>query len=341
MRRWVNFMQRTRQKSGWTGFVLHGAVLGALALFCARTIPALAPTPSAPGIAYFHHANPGYLGVDMEDLTPKQRTTLHLQPEQGVALAAVDHDAPAGQAGLRAQDVVLRIDGQPLHSAAQGRALLRKSKIGQTMTLTVLRNGQTLVRTVKLANRSVLEKQAWSQHYTVPAPAQPNPQPSADASERHPSIRDAAPQRAVPQPTSPVIAPASAQPAHPSTGFFSAASADFTKTFGANGLIMSWIPGTNALYTGIDLDPLSSQLAEFFGVPGGTGLLVKSVDLRSPGERAGIHAGDIVLKVDDVPMTSRSRWQHVVHANRNSLLLLQIQRNGKPLTLTMSVHTTQ
>ena len=104
---------------------------------------------------------------------------------------------------------------------------------------------------------------------------------------------------------------------------------------------MSWIPGTDALYTGVDLDALSPQLAQFFNVPGGVGLLVKSVDMRSPGERAGLRAGDIVLKVDDVLMTSRSRWQHVVHSGRNRLLLVQIQRNGQPLTLTLSVHATQ
>jgi len=104
---------------------------------------------------------------------------------------------------------------------------------------------------------------------------------------------------------------------------------------------MSWIPGTNALYTGIEVNPIGPQLAKYFGVPGGVGLLVGSVDLNSPGSRAGIQAGDIVLKVDDVLMTSRSRWQHVLHENRNSLLLLQIQRDRQPMTLTMSVHATR
>ncbi len=86
---------------------------------------------------------------------------------------------------------------------------------------------------------------------------------------------------------------------------------------------------------------MGPQLAKYFGVQGETGLLVGSVDLNSPGSRAGIRAGDIVLKVDDVQMTSRSKWQHVLHENRNSLLLLQIQRDHKPMTLTMSVHETK
>jgi serine protease Do len=345
VRRWFASMQQTGQPAYRTRFAFQAAVLFALPLLCVCTAVALAPVPSTPSLPYFHHANSGYLGVDLEDLTAAERKVLHVQPDQGVAIAAVDHDAPAGRAGLRAQDVVLRINGVPLHSATQARALLRKSSIGQSMTLTVLRNGSTLTRTVRLANRRLLEKQAWSHHYTVPAPAAPGTQSGQSASTMQPPVKNFTAQSTLSQPASPSASTSTAatpaQGNHPSTGFFSAASSDFTKTFGSNGLLMSWIPGTNALYTGIDLDALGPQLAQYFNVPDGTGLLVKSVDLRSPGERAGIRAGDIVLKVDDTPMTSRSKWQHVIHADRNHLLLIQIQRNGKPLTLTMSVHGTQ
>ena len=48
-----------------------------------------------------------------------------------------------------------------------------------------------------------------------------------------------------------------------------------------------------------------------------------------------------MLKVDDVPMVSRSKWQHVIHGNRNSLLLLEIQRDKQVFTITMSVHDTK
>ncbi len=332
---------QTGPQSGSNRFVLHAAALLALVMPYARPAAALTPVPSAPGIAYFHHANPGYLGVDIEDLTADQRKAFHLPQQQGVAVAAVDHDAPAGQAGLHAQDVVLRIDGQPIHTAAQAHALLRKSKVGQTMTLTVLRNGKTLVRTVKLANRSLLEKQAWSQHYSVPDPSQTGTPSGMASSTSQPEIKNFTPQSTLSQPSSQPAAATPAKPTHPPAGFFSSTSSSLSKTFGANGLLMSWLPGTNALYTGVELDPLGSQLAEFFGISDETGLLVKSVDSRSPGERAGLRAGDIVLKVDDVPMTSRSKWQHVVHADRNRLLLIQIQRNGHPVTLTMSVHGTQ
>ncbi len=307
------------------------SVTFALPMLTSLRSGALGAAPGTAASSPFHHASVGYLGVDFEDLTHSQRAAFHLQGKQGVAIAAVDHDAPAGQAGLKVQDVVLRMDGHAVQSAAQARNLLRKKNAGQSMTLTLLRNGQILKKSVQLADRKDVEKRAWSQHYTVPNPAQQpasspatQPQQNASAPQTHPNKAQAQ------------------QPAtHATSGFLSQVSSELSKTFGANGILMSWIPGTNALYTGVDMDILGPQLAQYFGVKGGVGLLVQSVDINSPGSRAGIRAGDIVLKVDDVPMTSRSKWQHVVHENRNSLLLLQIQRDRQPMTLTMSVHETK
>ncbi len=297
---------------------------------------ALVSAPSAAKSSYFHHASVGYLGVDFEDLTNSQRVDFHLQGKQGVAIAAVDHDAPAGQAGLKVQDLVLRMNGYLAQNAAQLRAMLRKLPVGSTVTLTLLRGGHSLETSVHLADRGVVEKQAWSQHYTVPDPAQdPAQQPVSATAQQPTAVTAQAPTQTQAQ------TPTRQPDAHAQTGFLSQASTEFSKTFGSNGLLMSWIPGTNALYTGIDVNPIGPQLAKYFDVPGGVGLLVGSVDLNSPGSRAGILAGDIVLKVDDVSMTSRSRWQHVLHENRNSLLLLQIQRDRQPMTLTMSVHATR
>ena len=62
------------------------------------------------------------------------------------------------------------------------------------------------------------------------------------------------------------------------------------------------------LYIGADVNPVRTQLADYFGVRSGTGLLVESVDSQSPAARAGLKAGDVVTKVDSQPMTSRNDW---------------------------------
>ncbi len=303
-----------------------GVVVVASALIALPGAAALSPAPSSALPVPFHHAPPGYLGVDFEDLTSQQRVSLQIplrvQDKQGVAIAAVDQDAPAGQAGLQVQDILLRINNQPAQNALQIRSFLHQMKPGQRVSLTILRDGRIFEKSVLLANRADVERRAWSQHYSVPAPTQHPSSPEIQSS----------PAQAAPQPQS-------KEAAEQESGFWSDTSSEFGKVFGANGMVMSWMPWSNALYTGVVLDAMEPQLAGYFHIHPGTGLLVRSVDINSPGARAGLHAGDIVLKVDDVPMTSRSKWQHMVHANRNSLLLVEIQRESQPVTLTMSVHS--
>ena len=56
---------------------------------------------------------------------------------------------------------------------------------------------------------------------------------------------------------------------------------------------LSWRSST----LGIESEALSAQLAEFFGVK--EGVLVRAVTKNSPAEKAGLKAGDVIIKVDD------------------------------------------
>jgi serine protease Do len=61
---------------------------------------------------------------------------------------------------------------------------------------------------------------------------------------------------------------------------------------------MSWRSST----LGIEGESLTSQLAEFFGVT--KGVLVRSVSKGSPADKAGIKAGDVIVKVNGVEVSS-------------------------------------
>ena len=256
------------------------------------------------GISSSHHHG-GYLGVDFENLTKQQRKKLHLDSNEGVEIAAVDHDAPAGKAGLHANDVIVKFAGKKAQSAEGLTDTLHKMNPGESVVLDIVRNGKPMELTVVLADRDTVEKEAWSQHYTVP-------DPSAQTTAQAP-----------------------VQPPPPS-GFFGVASSDIGKTFSSNGGLMSYIPGTPP-YTGITLDVLNPQLARYFGLKNSTGLLVKSIDPNSPGLRAGVQAGDVICKADDVPMTSRSRWNHALRQNKKAAIKLQIMRHHQPQTLILTL----
>jgi S1-C subfamily serine protease len=278
-----------------------------LACLALLALPAAAGThPREPmaGMTSFHHHG-GYLGVDFENLTKQQRQKLHLASNEGVEIAAVDHDAPAGKAGLHANDVIVKFAGKKAQNVESLIDELHKMNPGQTVVLNIVRDGKPMEVTVVLADRDTVEKEAWSQHYTVP---DPSTQATAQASVQPP----------------------------PPTGFFGEASSEIGKTFSSNGGLMSYIPGTPP-YTGITLDVLNPQLARYFGLKNSTGLLVKSIDSNSPGLRSGVQAGDVICKADDVPMTSRSKWNHALRQNKNAAIKLQILRDRQPQTLILTL----
>jgi S1-C subfamily serine protease len=96
----------------------------------------------------------------------------------------------------------------------------------------------------------------------------------------------------------------------------------------------SMIP--KGLYIGADVNPVRTQLADYFGVRSGTGLLVESVDSQSPAGRAGLKAGDVVTKVDSQPMTSHSDWAKALRRHRGKLVQVTVMRNKQEQVLTMS-----
>ena len=87
---------------------------------------------------------------------------------------------------------------------------------------------------------------------------------------------------------------------------------------------------------GADVNPVRTQLADYFGVRSGTGLLVESVDDQSPAARAGLKAGDVVVKVESQPMTSRSDWLKAIRNHRGHMVQVTVMRNKQEQVLTMS-----
>jgi serine protease Do len=96
----------------------------------------------------------------------------------------------------------------------------------------------------------------------------------------------------------------------------------------------SMIP--RALYVGADVNPVRTQLADYFGVKSGTGLLVESVDDQSPASRAGLKAGDVVVKVESQQITSKNDWLKAIRNHRGHPVQVTVMRNKQEQILTMS-----
>jgi serine protease Do len=87
---------------------------------------------------------------------------------------------------------------------------------------------------------------------------------------------------------------------------------------------------------GIEGESLHGQLAEYFGVK--DGVLVRSVMKDTPAAKAGIKAGDVILKVDDSKVTSPSEVTSIIRSRRGKKTLpVVVMRDHKETTLTAPV----
>jgi serine protease Do len=85
---------------------------------------------------------------------------------------------------------------------------------------------------------------------------------------------------------------------------------------------------------GIDGETLTTQLAQFFGVK--EGVLVRSVLARSPAEKAGFKAGDVVVKVNGTPVDSIREISGVIRAGHKAFAFTVV-RNHKEMTLNVEL----
>jgi S1-C subfamily serine protease len=98
----------------------------------------------------------GYLGVSMGGLTPEIARLVGV-PEtlRGAVIGSVIDEGPAGQAGLRPNDVIVEINGKAVPDEAQAISAIANTKPGTTVPIKIVRRSETLTLSVKLETRPV------------------------------------------------------------------------------------------------------------------------------------------------------------------------------------------
>jgi len=79
---------------------------------------------------------------------------------------------------------------------------------------------------------------------------------------------------------------------------------------------------------GVVIQPVTRELADGFGLPKPLGALVNSVEKGGPAEKAGVDAGDVILRFDGKPVNASEDLPRIVAATKpGSKVTMQLWRN--------------
>ncbi len=222
------------------------------------------------------------IGVMVDDLTADDLKALSAVTS-GVRVDTVDENSPAAKAGVRDGDVVVEFDGEKIRSARQFSRLVEETVAGRTVKLGIVRGGNRVTLDVTPESRALgwgIDGERIGRDI------------ARSMREWEPRVREMEPRLRELEPRLREIEPRLRE-LEPRLREFRFDAPDFDFDFDFEHLI----PGNMRGRLGVQIESLSPQLAEYFGVKDG-GVLVSSVTTDSPAAKAGLKAGDVITSVN-------------------------------------------
>lgn len=84
----------------------------------------------------------GWLGIEVQPLTPALAKSFGLDKAIGVLVAGINRNGPAHMAGLQPGDILLQVDDQPVLNGRQVMNQITQTKPGSTIAIDILRQGE-------------------------------------------------------------------------------------------------------------------------------------------------------------------------------------------------------
>ena len=212
----------------------------------------------------------GFLGIYPSDLNDDDREALEFTGKDGVLIEDIVSEGPAEKAGIKAADIIVRLDGKKVVSTRKLHKILAKHEPGEKIDIVIFRDGKEKSFKVELAER--------------------------------------------PETKLSLIGPCIA----------TCLSACLSKKGG---------------YLGVKIITLEEQLAGYFEVD--SGVLVEEVEEDSPAEKAGLKAGDVIVKIGDEEIESTIDLIDAVRSEEpGTEVTIDIVRKGKKKSLSATLGET-
>jgi serine protease Do len=94
------------------------------------------------------HVTRSRIGVGIQDVTAQLAESFGLDRPRGALVGQVEDDGPGAKAGIKAGDVILKVDGDTIETSSQVPVLVAGKKPGSAVSIEVWRNGGTKELTV-------------------------------------------------------------------------------------------------------------------------------------------------------------------------------------------------
>jgi serine protease Do len=151
-----------RGNSGGPLFDMSGKVVGINTAIYSQTggsvgvgfaVPADLATVVVDQLLTHGETRRGWLGVSIDEMTPKLATELGLERPRGAVVSVVRPNSPALSAGVQPNDIILDFNKRPVNSVRDLTRAVADTPVGATVPMTVLRSGKRVILKVTVDRR--------------------------------------------------------------------------------------------------------------------------------------------------------------------------------------------
>jgi S1-C subfamily serine protease len=212
--------------------------------------------------------------------------------------------SPAEKAGLKENDVIVSLNGRRVDSVRELQRLLSETPAERNVSIEVMRNGSHQTFSATLSKRSN------SFNMVMPELNGNFFGQGEDAKKRMEELFKR-------QKDGVKVFP-------PDFGNFTFVTPGGFQTFRGSRL-------------GVMAESLTDQLAEYFGVKGGRGVLITEVSPNSAAAKAGLKAGDVIISVNDEKISDVTGLVTAMNNKSEGPVRITIVRNQSEQTVTVTL----